>query len=99
MIDENLAYRCFHSEEEINEKRKKNKKFKSEWRDKKQNSNDGEEFCVRIKSPLKGISTINDKIQGLIKVENSELDDFIILRKDETQHFFYHRLLMIMKCQ
>ena len=87
MIDENLAYRCFHSEEEINEKRKKNKKFKSEWRDKKQNSNDGKEFCVRIKSPLKGISTINDKIQGLIKVENSELDDFIILRKDETPTF------------
>ena len=23
MIDENLAYRCFHTEEEINEKRKK----------------------------------------------------------------------------
>ena len=54
MIDENLAYRCFHTEEEINEKRKKNKKFKSEWRDKKQNKIINKEFCVRIKSPLQG---------------------------------------------
>ena len=28
MIDENLAYRCFHTEEEINEKRKKIKNLK-----------------------------------------------------------------------
>ena len=29
MIDENLAYRCFHSEEEINEKKKKIKNLKA----------------------------------------------------------------------
>ncbi len=87
MLDENLAYRCFHTEEELNEKRKKNKKFKSEWRDKKQNKIINKEFCVRIKSPVNGKSSIEDKIQGLITVDNSELDDFIILRKDETPTF------------
>ncbi len=87
MIDENLAYRCFHTEEEINEKRKKNKKFKSEWRDKKQNNITNKEFCVRIKSPISGKSCVKDKIQGLITVDNSELDDFIILRKDGTPTF------------
>ena len=71
MIDENLAYRCFHTEEEINEKRKKNKKFKSEWRDKKQNKIINKEFCVRIKSPTGGNSSVKDKIQGLITVDNS----------------------------
>ena len=35
MIDEGIAYKCFHKTEELIEKRKKNKKFKSEWRDKK----------------------------------------------------------------
>ena len=87
MINENLAYRCFHTEEEINEKRKKNKKFKSEWRDKKQNKIINKEFCVRIKSPTGGNSSVKDKIQGLITVDNSELDDFIIIRKDGTPTF------------
>ena len=88
MIDENLAYKCFHTDEELAQKRKKNKKFKSEWRDKKKDIiKNKTEYCVRIKSPINGQSTINDKIQGLVTVENSELDDFIILRKDGSPTF------------
>jgi glutamyl-tRNA synthetase len=88
MIDENLAYKCFHTDEELAQKRKKNKKFKSEWRDKKKDIiKNKTEYCVRIKSPINGQSTINDKIQGTVTVENSELDDFIILRKDGSPTF------------
>ena len=88
MIDENLAYKCFHTDEELAQKRKKNKKFKSEWRDKKKDIiKNKTEYCVRIKSPINGQSTINDKIQGLVTVENSELDDFVILRKDGSPTF------------
>ena len=88
MIDENLAYKCFHTDEELAQKRKKNKKFKSEWRDKKKDIiKNKTEYCVRIKSPINGQSTINDKIQGPVTVENSELDDFIILRKDGSPTF------------
>jgi len=88
MIDENLAYKCFHTDEELAQKRKKNKKFKSEWRDKKKDIiKNKTEYCVRIKSPIDGQSTINDKIQGLVTVENSELDDFVILRKDGSPTF------------
>ena len=87
MIDEGIAYKCFHKTEELIEKRKKNKKFKSEWRDKKPNSSAKDDFCIRIKSPLNGKSIIDDKIQGLVKVDNNELDDFIILRKDGSPTF------------
>ena len=88
MIDENLAYKCFHTDDELAQKRKKNKKFKSEWRDKKKDIiKNKTEYCVRIKSPINGQSTINDKIQGTVTVENSELDDFIILRKDGSPTF------------
>lgn len=88
MIDENLAYKCFHTDEELAQKRKKNKKFKSEWRDKKKDIiKNKTEYCVRIKSPINGQSTINDKIQGPVTVENSELDDFVILRKDGSPTF------------
>ena len=88
MIDENLAYKCFHTDEELAQKRKKNKKFKSEWRDKKKDIiKNKTEYCVRIKSPINGQSTINEKIQGQVTVENSELDDFVILRKDGSPTF------------
>ena len=86
MIKDGLAYRCYHSEEELNEKRKKNKKFKSEWRDKKTKSNT-ENFCVRIKSPENGVSIINDQIQGTVELKNNEIDDFIIKRSDGTPTF------------
>ena len=66
-------------------KKEKNKKFKSEWRDKKPDSSAKDDFC--IKSPLNGKSIIDDKIQGLVKVDNNELDDFIILRKDGSPTF------------
>ena len=98
MIDSGLAYKCFHTEEELIEKRKQIKKFKSEWRDKKENSSKNGNFCIRIKSPINGKSKIIDKIQGEVQVENNELDDFIILRKMVHQLFFYHRQLMITKC-
>jgi len=87
MIEDGLAYRCYHSEGELNEKRKKNKKFKSEWRDKKPTKGFTENFCVRIKSPENGVSTINDQIQGTVKLKNSEIDDFIIKRSDGTPTF------------
>ncbi len=87
MIEDGLAYRCYHSEEELNEKRKKDKKFKSEWRDKKSTKSNSENFCVRIKSPENGISTINDQIQGIVELNNNEIDDFIIKRSDGTPTF------------
>ena len=89
MIEQGLAYKCFHNENELIEKRKNNKKFKSEWRDKKVDNLKKEDFCIRIKSPIKGKSSICDKIQGLVQVDNIELDDFIILRKDGSPTFLY----------
>ena len=87
MIEDGLAYKCYHSEEELNEKRKKNKKFKSEWRDKKPDKDNSENFCVRVKSPENGTSTINDQIQGTVELKNYEIDDYIIKRSDGTPTF------------
>ena len=86
LIENNCAYKCFHTEEEILELKKNNKKLESKWRNKfdhPQNS----KFCVRIKSPLNGQTTINDKIQGIVTVENKELDDFVIMRSDGSPTF------------
>ena len=86
LIDNNFAYKCFHTEDEIQKLKKNNKKFKSKWRDKIDHPKDTE-FCVRIKSPIDGQTIINDKIQGKVKVENKELDDFVIMRSDNSPTF------------
>ena len=39
---------------------------------------------IRIKTPLGGITEINDSVQGTVHFENEDLDDFIILRSDES---------------
>ena len=86
LIDNNFAYKCFHTNEEIIELKKKNKKFKSKWRDNIDHPKNAR-FCVRIKSPQDGETIINDKIQGQVKVENKELDDFVIMRNDGSPTF------------
>ena len=86
LIENNCAYKCFHTDEEILELKKNNKKLKSKWRNKFDHPKNTQ-FCVRIKSPLNGQTTINDKIQGIVTVENKELDDFVIMRSDGSPTF------------
>ena len=86
LINNNFAYKCFHTDEEILELKKNNKKLESKWRNKFDHPKNTQ-FCVRIKSPLNGQTTINDKIQGIVTVENKELDDFVIMRADGSPTF------------
>ena len=86
LIDNNCAYKCFHTNDEIIQLKKKNKKFKSEWRNKTDHP-ENMQFCVRIKSPIDGQTIINDNIQGKVKVDNKELDDFVIMRSDGSPTF------------
>ncbi len=39
---------------------------------------------VRLKAPQDGETTIDDKVQGKVTVQNSEIDDFVLLRSDGT---------------
>ncbi len=86
LINNNFAYKCFHTDEEILELKKNNKKLESNWRNKFDHPQNTQ-FCVMIKSPLNGQTTINDKIQGIVTVENKELDDFVIMRSDGSPTF------------
>jgi glutamyl-tRNA synthetase len=40
--------------------------------------------AIRLKAPQQGSTTIRDRVQGRVTVENAELDDLIILRADGT---------------
>ena len=91
LLEKKFAYKCNCSEEKLSKRRdflKKNKssskKICSECKndDQVQKLSDG--FVIRIKIPDHGELKIRDKIQGDVTVQNSELDDFILLRKDKT---------------
>ena len=82
-----LAYKCIHDKEFLNKHKNSNTKFVSEWRDKQDKIPDNTPFCVRIKAPISGNYVLNDKIQGEVKVNLNEIDDYIILREDGTPTF------------
>lgn len=86
LLNKGLAYKCFEETDFKSESfLKKNKK--SIWRDVQSNHPSKKKFCIRIKSPNSGKTSVVDKIQGKIEIDNSELDDFIILRTNQTPTF------------
>ena len=91
LLKKGLAYKCFCSEKDLSKMREEAKilkkpfRYNRMWREK--NSKDAPQNIkpvIRIKSPIKGETIIEDIIQGTIKVSNEEIDDFIILRSDGT---------------
>ncbi len=39
-------------------------------------------YVIRLKTPLEGETVVNDKVQGLVRFPNKDLDDLILLRSD-----------------
>ncbi len=88
LLERGAAYRCFMSQEELTAQREQARaerrplRIDSPWRDRE---GDGEgAFVVRLKAPREGETAIDDKVQGRVVVDNSELDDFVLLRSDGT---------------
>ena len=91
LLAKGLAYKCFFSEEDLNKMRedakilKKPFRYNRKWREKDPKDAPKDiSPVIRIKSPIKGDTKIDDIIQGTIKVSNEEMDDFIIMRSDGT---------------
>mgnify|MGYP003304769592 FL=1 len=87
LLKNGFAYKCYLSTEELNEmrnqSRKKGEVIKSPYRDDLANLKN-KDFVIRLKMPLEGQTTINDKVQGEVNVNNSILDDMVLLRKDNS---------------
>lgn len=87
MIAEDQAYRCFCSKERLETLRetqlnnKEKPRYDGHCRDKNLNASD-EPFVIRFKNPKEGSVSFEDQVYGLIEVQNSELDDLILIRSD-----------------
>ena len=93
LLDNGRAYRCFLTKEELELAREKSKKEGGDFHvpktyrdislnDQKSLLNSGQSFTIRLKVPLKGVTSFEDEIYGKINVNNKEIDDFIIVRSD-----------------
>ena len=87
LIDKGLAYKCFMTNEEIEDlkvvakKEKKIYKYPGVWRNRTDHPDD-KNFVVRFKTPELSEISFNDSLRGNIKISSNNLDDFIIIKSD-----------------
>ena len=89
LLNKGFAYKCYCSEQEIEEEKKRAKQKKLPYiynrkcRDLKEQPKNSESV-LRFKSKIEGDSILKDLVQGDVRIENSTIEDFIILRNDGT---------------
>jgi len=85
LLERGRAYKCTCTAEEVDAMRKlaesqgRKPMYDRRCRDKK-DLDPSKPFCVRFAAPLEGETVINDLIKGRVAVQNTEVDDFVILR-------------------
>tara|TARA_B100001559_G_scaffold299920_1_gene285588 strand:+ start:385 stop:1773 length:1389 start_codon:yes stop_codon:yes gene_type:complete len=91
LLKKGFAYKCYCSEEEIHEQKEKCKKkgipyvYNRKWRDAKDiEIPEGVKPVIRFKSKISGNTIIKDLVQGERNISNSTIEDFIILRNDNS---------------
>lgn len=91
LVKAGKAYYCYCTPEELEIMREEAKKegritfYDRRWRDNQPSKPpEGVKPVVRIKAPMSGECVVYDKVQGEVRVNAEQLDDFIILRADGT---------------
>lgn len=91
MLANGTAYRCYCTPEELEAMREAQKaagqqpRYDGRWRDRDPSEAPaGVAPAIRLKAPRDGETIVQDHVQGEVKVQNSQLDDLILLRSDGT---------------
>ncbi len=91
LLAEGKAYHCYCTPEELTEMRERaraegrTRLYDGRWRDRDPGEAPaGVPPVVRLKMPLDGETTIEDLVQGEVRVGHEQLDDMVLLRADGT---------------
>ncbi|MHB1100614.1 MAG: glutamate--tRNA ligase [Burkholderiales bacterium] len=90
LLRKGRAYHCYASREELEEMREAQRargekpRYDGRWRNSKQSPPEDATPVLRFKNPLEGEVVLEDLVKGRIIVQNSELDDLVIMRADGT---------------
>jgi glutamyl-tRNA synthetase len=93
LVDNGRAYPCFCSPERLEQvrqeqmKRKENPRYDGTCRnldpdDAAKRVANGEPYTIRFKMPKDGVTVAHDHLRGDITTENSQLNDYVILKTD-----------------
>jgi len=89
LLENGHAYKCYCSNEEIEEQKKRAKQkkipyiYNRNWRDKEESDAPKDiKPVIRFKSKIEGSTVLKDLVQGDVQIENNTIEDFIILRND-----------------
>ena len=89
LLKKGNAYKCYCSNEEIEEQKKRAKQkkipyiYNRKWRDKNENEAPKNiKPVIRFKSKVDGKSKLKDLVQGDVEIDNNTIEDFVILRND-----------------
>ncbi|MDR0553005.1 MAG: glutamate--tRNA ligase [Holosporales bacterium] len=90
LVSKGAAYFCYCSQNELTAKKEEaiangiSYKYDRICRDSDAKKASGVPPVVRLKSKLSGTLVVDDMVQGRVRVDNSQLDDFVLLRSDGT---------------
>jgi len=91
LLENGKAYKCICSEGELNERRKKinsgditSKKICISCAKNTKVQNLEKDYVIRIKIPIDDKVILEDVVQGTVEVKKSEIDDYVLVRRDGT---------------
>lgn len=91
LLAEGKAYYCYCSPEELETMREEARskglppRYNGHWRDRDpKEAPAGVAPVIRFKAPHSGETTIQDHVQGPVRLEHNQLDDMVLLRADGT---------------
>ncbi len=100
LIDKGEAYRCFCSQERLDQLRASQKqqglqtKYDGKCRglslaEQNELVAGGQPFVVRLKMPTSGATVFKDKLRGSVEINNEQMDDQVLIKSDgyPTYHF------------
>jgi glutamyl-tRNA synthetase len=106
LLRERKAYPCYCTAEELDAKRKQaEREHRKPVYDRKCRGLDfpadlplpdraaGRNYAIRLAAPLEGETVVDDLVKGRMVFQNSELDDFIIVRSDGSPIYNFASIL------
>jgi len=91
LLAKGKAYRCYASQEELVVMREaarregRSRLYDGRWRDRDPSeAPEGVKPVIRLKAPQTGETVIEDRVQGRVAWQNTDLDDLVLLRSDGT---------------
>ena len=85
-LDEGLAYRCYCSKERLDSLRAEQQAQKIKTRYdghcREKTGDPTQPHVIRFKNPQTGVVEVPDAVHGVVRVQNKEMDDLILIRTD-----------------